>query len=207
MQPSSVSYTSLIGIDIDRDSPLTRICARAATASNSLHDIRATTMHETPRANRRERRRAEEREFKQEPDSPLLGQFSGSWAGAVSAEDHGSFLDSSGVVETLIQQLSATTLEDRSTRSAPALPESYQAWRRRENNTAQRGAPVGRGKEYGRLGNGAVRRSHPAAGALLESEPVVRELRKRPVLRRFDNPRPLRADVGNASAKSHDARR
>lgn len=207
MQPNSASYTQ--PIDIDRESPLTRICVQAATASKLLHDSSHTSA-ETLRANRRERRRAEEQESDEEGDSPILGPFSGPWKGVAAffnnLNNTKSSTNPADEIDKLIQQLDDISLDDPIP-SAQALRESHRERRRRENGTAQTGAPVGRDEESRRPGMGGVRSFHTGATAFRQPEPVVQDARKQPVLRRAANPMPLKADVGVVPAKNQGVRR
>ncbi|KAG7291473.1 hypothetical protein NEMBOFW57_001492 [Staphylotrichum longicolle] len=141
MQPNSFSHTQ--PIDIDRESPLTRICVQAVTASKMLQDSNHTSA-ETLRASRREKRRAEEQESDdEEGDSPILGPFSGPWKGVAAffnnLNNTKSSTNPADEIDKLIQQLDDISLDDPIP-SAQALRESHRERRRRENGTSQTGA-------------------------------------------------------------------
>ncbi len=127
MQPESNSRRP--SIDVTGESPLTCICARAATASQSIHDGMAA---EYASAKRRERRHG--KNSPQSESLPMLGAFSGSWTGSsTGGVDVSNRLET---VDTLIRQLNKAQSNEH-TDSGRVWRESY-----RSINQASRLSPV-----------------------------------------------------------------
>ncbi len=142
MQPESTSPR--LSINITGESPLTVICARAATAGQSIQDGIAA---EYASAERRERRRG--KNSARSKSSPMLGQFSGPWTSSpIGGADVSNSIET---VDTLIRQLNVASPNER-TDSGRSWRESHrslnQAYRLNPvRNEARSTSPVLRGSE------------------------------------------------------------
>ena len=127
MQPESNSPR--LSIDVTEESPLTGICARAATAGQSIHDAMAA---EYASAKRRERRHG--KNSARSETLPMLGPFSGLWTGSpAGGADVSNRLET---VDTLIRHLNVTAPNER-TDSGRTRRESH-----RSINQAYRLSPM-----------------------------------------------------------------